>query len=181
MAQVTQVLPVKVKKKLSYISKRYHKKYDINRISKHHYSDDRLTKYLTDRLEKLGFKYLSSGSYRHVYVSYDGKYVLKIDRSSIYGENRDEVEAFKRLPKKFRHVVVAPIAYARNYRWILMPKVETENELSVERIDEIESEIYRLLNKYNLYHSDMHSGNVGLQNGKPVIIDYADLNIRSID
>lgn len=130
--------------------------------------DTNYVKWLKRKLKPFGFKYLACGLNRVVFLSKDGKYVLKVDKSR--EQNELEIENWKRIPDNIKHLFLAPVAWSEDYSWIIMPRVKIYRS---SKADDIVDKMKKILSKKKIEVKDLHSENVGLTyDGVEVIIDY---------
>ena len=135
---------------------------------------------LGNALEAIGLTYIGSGIARWVYGNSD--YVVKINKYNTY-QTQCEVNAYDSIPEKAKYLYNPPIAFDPEYKWAIYrrAKVATNenntDDLTYDQATKIAQQIMDKLKELNLYHTvdgtnDVHEGNVGLIEGKPVIIDY---------
>ena len=121
--------------------------------------------------KKLGFTMLAGGSERTVYVSSDGKYVVKIDRNK--SQNMYEIEIYAKIPKDLQKYFLKPIAYDKEgFMWILTHRAKNWKDLGYKKASKIACKLNRIFEKKGLHASDLHGANVGTFKGKSVMLDY---------
>jgi uncharacterized protein YkvS len=83
------------------------------------------------------------------------------------------------LPEELHKHFVLPIAHAKDYSWLLMPKADTfdTHDLTMEEANEVSKLMHQKF--VNIVGDiDFHTGNVGKLNGVPVIIDYGFMDLK---
>lgn len=122
-------------------------------------------------LEAAGCTFLGNGVSRHVFDLGDGN-VLKVSSHAYGTDNADEVRLWNDVQGTKYEKYFAPIVAADTEgRWIVMKKAKTyphyENRLAEEAVRQVQP----ASKHYGLF--DIHYGNVGELNGRPVMVDYA--------
>lgn len=135
----------------------------------------------------IGFKPVNRNSCdRRIYINEKLDLVLKIGNDNITEltmcQNRTEIETWKNilsLPDKLKglrlkDILINPIAYdEKTYKWILVPRARVlYDDLTLKEAEKIMKRIEIKLDSENILCEDLHVGNIGLLNGKPVLIDY---------
>jgi len=124
-------------------------------------------------LQIKGFKYVSSGVSRYVFLHESKRFVLKIeDINQEYEQNKKEIQCYESLPQKLKRYFAKPIAYAKDYSWILMMRAKTNNDLPNSEIYDIMNSLQRILNENNFWVGDLHTDNVGKIGKQYVLVDY---------
>lgn len=87
--------------------------------------------------------------------------------------NTYEVSSYAVAEDRVKDLLVPIVAHSPKapYKWLVMPKAETEDDFGKRKAENIVFEIEDMLDERNASCADLHGGNVGLLNGKPVIID----------
>jgi len=119
-----------------------------------------------ERLKKAleNFTFIGSGLSRYCFLHKNGKYVIKIEKT-------DSLKKY--LPQKLKKYFAEPLAYAKNFRWILMPKAKAyPSEINYDKIYDIVSELLKVFGKHNLNIKDVCNCNVGKIENQSVIFDY---------
>lgn len=128
--------------------------------------------------DHLGFTFIGSGIARMAYLYKDGKVVLKVQKindtfcNRPHNQNEWEVKNSETLPESIKKFILLPIAHAKDFSWILMPKAETYKELGHDEMITIKDFLKKALKREGFYYGDFITGNVGKFNGQPVLIDY---------
>jgi len=123
------------------------------------------------------FRRLSSGLSRVVYVHKNGKYVLKIEiyplQHSLH-QNKTEAQNYRKIPKNLKKYFVKPLLHSKDFRWLLMRKAESRNDMDFDKLIDITHELREIFNENGFYNalSDLHTTNVGKLNGESVVFDY---------
>lgn len=128
---------------------------------------------INELLEKLGFRFLGSGSSRMAFLEPKMNLVLKIELGEAKANKRESIIAqnLNKLPKEIQNYILKPIAWdTEKYRWILFPFVKEDKGLGL--ADEKETEIREIFRDYGIELIDLASFNIGFRNGKAVIFDY---------
>lgn len=123
--------------------------------------------------EEIGFTYLAGGLHRKCFISDNGKYIIKFDRTA--RQNKPEIEVYARIPKKLRKYFLKSIAHdVKNFKWILTHKAKTydNGELSLDESNIIVDNLANIFKKNKLTVCDLHNSNIGEFKGVPVVIDY---------
>lgn len=115
---------------------------------------------------------LGGGVSRDVYDLGDG-YVIKIAKHADFSDyNTDEIDLYKRATGTKYEQYFAPIVAADSSgRWLVMEKADMSGERDINLGRQIVDDLHEVIREYNLY--DIHVGNVGIIDGKSVLIDYA--------
>lgn len=133
--------------------------------------NDSETETIDSALNEIGFTFLTRGSSRRVYVSSNGKYVIKFDKRN--RQNGEEIRHFKEIPKQLKQYFLKPIAYDKErFRWILTHKAKNYNDLGFKKARKIAEKLSDIFEKNRLSVSDLHACNVGRFKRKPVVLDY---------
>ena len=117
-------------------------------------------------LQNNGFKWIKSGISRDVFIK--GKYVLKVTKINTGAlTNKHEIEIYQKYKRTGDFTKI--FSYDKRYRWIITEKVEyPDNELRVKYAKKLREKYKN--NKDILF--DLHAGNIGDKDGRPVILDY---------
>lgn len=119
---------------------------------------------------------LNYGASRFVFLTSD--YCIKIDRADsddLWGNCEKEYKAYMRMKRLKCREVFCPIEkYTyNNVNYYIMPRCSKTNDPDVQMWDvsnRLTAKQARFIEKH---FRDLHSGNIGMLHGKPVIIDYA--------
>lgn len=119
---------------------------------------------------------LDYGASRIVLLTSD--YCIKIDRtdsSDFYGNCEKEYKAYIRMKRLKCREVFCPIEkYTyNNVNYYIMPMCSKADDYNVELCDVTNRLTANQVHFVEKHFSDLHSGNIGILHGKPVIIDYA--------
>lgn len=122
-------------------------------------------------LQAAGLEYIGSGISRRVYDLGDGN-VLKVQTAHYGKANPNEINLWKEVEGTQYEKFFAPIIAAdeKDSRWLVMAKAKTYNN-DTQAGDNLVRKLRKVIQHFNLY--DVHFGNVGTYNGRPVLIDYA--------
>lgn len=86
--------------------------------------------------------------------------------SSSVDQTKSEVIRFTEATAALRRLLCPIVAYAANYRWLLMPRAKPVTDAQLDR-----SDIERKANRLGV--ADIYKSNVGvLSNGRVVVLDY---------
>lgn len=115
------------------------------------------------------FRYLGKGVARAAYDLGNG-YVAKIEYDWRGKQSKAEWVAWKSFSDEAKEYLCPIIAHDEiQHKWTIMPVVDMVGELDYHS-DEFQKLVVAA-RKYGI--GDLHEGNAGLLNGKPVILDYA--------
>ena len=120
---------------------------------------------------------LDHGVSRIVLLTSD--YCIKIDRtdsrSDLWGNCEKEYKAYMRMKRlKCREVFCPVEKYTyNNVNYYIMPMCSKTDEYDVELCDVTDGLTARQTRFIEKHFRDLHSGNIGVLHGKPIIIDYA--------
>lgn len=123
--------------------------------------------------EKIGFKYLAGGLNRKCFVSDNGKYIIKFDKTA--RQNKPEIEVYAKIPEDLKKYFLKSIAHdKKSFKWILTHNAKTydNGELSLEEADNITHDLLKIFKEHDIRVCDLHNQNVGQFKGVPVMIDY---------
>lgn len=130
--------------------------------------------FLIEKMSKLGFQFLDSGSSREVFYNPKKGLVVKI-QLGLATSNRTEVAIAvlsKYLPENLRDFFLKPIAWdKKKFNWIIFPFVKTGRELYpifTNKIYKVKAEISKL----GINLCDLAEFNMGLFNNDVVFLDY---------
>jgi superoxide dismutase len=123
------------------------------------------------KLKELGYDYLSEGAVKIVYAN--KKHVVKI-----YNDKDDMVRdcLLKEMPKKMQKFYLKPIVKKNGI--MIQKRVMSNVDFPIIELEEYEQNFYRHYRKISAINEktgdtcDIHVGNVGILNGKPVIFDF---------
>ena len=119
---------------------------------------------------------LNYGASRVVFLTSD--YCIKIDRTDsggFWGNCEKEYKAYLRMKRLKCREVFCPIEkYTyNNVNYYIMPMCSKTNDYNVELCDVNNRLTANQARFIDEHFGDLHSGNIGILHGKPVIIDYA--------
>ena len=119
---------------------------------------------------------LDYGASRVVLLTSD--YCIKIDRTdsgNFWGNCEKEYKAYIRMKRLKCREVFCPIEkYTyNNVNYYIMPMCSKADDYNVELCDVTNRLTTKQTRFIEKYFRDLHSGNIGILYGKPVIIDYA--------
>lgn len=120
---------------------------------------------------------LNYGASRFVFLTSD--YCIKIDRtdsrSDLWGNCEKEYKAYIRMKRlKCREVFCPVEKYTyNNVNYYIMPMCSEVDDYNVDLYDVTNRLTGKQIRFIEDHFRDLHSGNIGILHGKPVIIDYA--------
>lgn len=120
---------------------------------------------------------LDYGATRVVLLTSD--YCIKIDKtdnkSNFWGNCEKEYKAYMRMKRLKCREVFCPIEkYTyNNMNYYIMPMCSKADDWDVQMYDVANRLTAKQTHFINKHFKDLHSGNIGVLHGKPVIIDYA--------
>lgn len=113
------------------------------------------------------------GAFREAYDFRGGKCIVKVALDKV-GVNDNERETLfsQSPPEPIRDLIVPVVAHSPSFKWIVMPKAEVARFMSWQESGKVDREIKKKLDNVGYFFIDLHEGNIGRLEGKPVILDY---------
>jgi hypothetical protein len=149
---------------------------------------DKKDKEYEQTIEELGFtEYCGSGVSRRVYAHNKCDIVIKIEPhgqqwgSRWLQQNVNEVHNWKTMPKELKKYFAEIYAHDRGCHWVIQEKAKIEKESKEDNWCDLAEELEEKLNKNGLHDLsvDICSVNIGIVDGRPVVVDYGFYDISN--
>lgn len=125
--------------------------------------------------EKHGWAFLGCGIHRCA-VKYKKGGILKLafNAEEARGANQYEVATYAIAEDKVKEVFTPVVAHSPTFKWLVVPEARTmaNDSLSWDKLRDIGHKIQEHLDSVGANCTDLHRGNLGLLDNKPVIIDF---------
>ncbi|GEM_PF-1501019 len=123
--------------------------------------------------KKFNAEHVGRGVSRAVYAIDDCVVKFAIDSYSTIS-NKREYETYNNLPEKIKELFIPVTDHHEEFYWNMSPKAKVFHirEEEYYKAEEILKQIAKELEEKGYECKDLHEGNVGLLNDKPIIVNY---------